>query len=216
MEHGKKWANLSKIMQNRNEDFIRNRFKKLMRTFRKQDKNIKNSKIVKVERNLLSNLIQDLSLKNTDENGQTKELPRAVGRKSHREQFIRVSEGIKEEENQYNEGLISLKKQVKSENQSETRSTPKSLCFNINSPENTPIDSLSKEKDQPKADLNGNMNLPLASNENIDSAPEQMNNLFRQMTALQNQLIYQDMMMHQMKVMMNNYFWSSAMNNFAP
>ena len=42
-EHGKKWANLSRIMEKRNEDSIRNRFIKLIKSYRKKEKTFNSS-----------------------------------------------------------------------------------------------------------------------------------------------------------------------------
>ena len=122
--------------------------------------------------------------------------PPKVGRKRQRERFIEVSEGLQEEENQQNEELISIKKQLKSENNSETVPTLDNCLDGCSkAPENQPNDSLNIEKDQPKVDLNGNKNPLFSNNENNDNNnnPDQMNTLFSHMTALQNQFIYQEM-----------------------
>ena len=189
-------------MENRNEDSIRNRFKKLIRIFRK-DKNVKNSKIIKAERSLLSNLLQELNLKQKLENAPTS------NRKRQREHLIEVSEGLQEEESQQKEELISLNQQLKSEDYSTRQSLNNCLNVCYKAPENKPNDSLNTEKNQPKVDLNGNTISLNSNHENNYNNPDQMNGFFRNMITLQNQFIYQEMAMQQMKTMMNNYFWNA-------
>lgn len=204
IENGKKWANLAKTMENRNEDSIRNRFIKLMKGCRSKDKTTRNTKETRTESSMLSKLLNELSKKNFSE----EEKSEFLGRKRRREHLFQIPQTVKEEEQFSNKDNIKLEP----ENKSQTSFSRKQQKI-----EETPTQKTSLLNKSFDKSLTGEPKLPEKSIEAMvpgSSNSNQMNlfNEFWEQFTLQNQLLYQEMMLQRMRFMMGNLAWNNALN----
>jgi len=178
MENGKKWANLAKNMDNRNEDSIRNRFIKLMKSCRNKERIGKNMKECKAEGNMLTKLLNELNKKSMNEEEEKSEdqnneaIPNNLGSKRKREK----SQIIKEEAHN------NVKMETEEKKQENILSNPTKIEEN-----------------------------PTKINETINN----QRNLYElwDQFAMQNQWMFQEMMMQRMRLMANNFLWNPNLQN---
>ena len=204
IENGKKWANLAKTMENRNEDSIRNRFIKLMKGCRSKDKPARNTKETRTESSMLSKLLNELSKKTFSQD----EKSEFLGKKRRREHLFQIPPMVKEEEQNSRVDMVKLEP----ENKTQVTFSRKHQKI-----EETPIQTNSLLNKSLDKSLMGE---PKISEKNLESSVPGNNNTnqmnlfseFWEQFTLQNQLLYQEMMMQRMRFMMGNIAWTNALN----
>ena len=203
IENGKKWANLAKTMENRNEDSIRNRFIKLMKGCRNKDKTTRNTKETRTESSMLSKLLNDLSKKTFSE----EEKREFLGKKRRREHLFQIPQMVKEEEQTSQLDMVKLEPENKTQvtfprKHQKIEEAP----IQKNSLINKSIDrSFLGEPKIPEKNI-----APIVPGNNNINQMNAFSEFWEQFT-LQNQLLYQEMM-QRMRFMMGNIAWNNALN----
>ena len=207
MENGKKWAVLSRIMENRNEDSIRNRFIKLIKSYRKKEKLNKNSPKKKIQRKIFSKLLIELDKQRLDEENKIIEGQISnLGKKRQREQAL--------EKDQVNEQAVSgVKPNMTKQKEEDPNINRKVATFQ----EISKNKNLSKGEIQfPEAKIEHNMTVVnrfanLNTNQNQDQ--NHMGEIVGQMEFLKNQIFQQEIMMQHIQLMISSLLWNSTINN---
>ena len=197
LTYGKKWANLAKTMENRNEDSIRNRFIKLIKSCRNKEKQEKGKSLskenYKPEGKILSRLLADLS-KNPDFK-ESIEIKTETNKHLYIHKRTRGSSLKREGE--------SIEKIIKKQQleQPELKIEQESDTLNIKTEKITQISQNDSTKSSTATNTNTGSINPLGM----------MSEMWDQLT-FHNQMLYQEMFLQRMRVMMGNFLWMNAQN----
>lgn len=204
MENGKKWAVLSRIMENRNEDSIRNRFIKLIKSYRKKEKLNKNSPKKKFQRKIFSKLLIELDKQKADEENKIIEHQISnLGKKRQREQAFEIDQVVKEQ------AVSGVKPNTTEQKQEDPNNNRKVAKFE----EISKKKNLSKEEIQyPETKIE--QNITVVNNfANINTNQNHMGQILGQMEVLKSQIFQQEIMMQYIQLMISSLIWNSSINN---
>lgn len=211
MENGKKWAVLSRIMENRNEDSIRNRFIKLIKGYRKKEKIDKNSPKKKFQRKIFSKLLIELDKQKVDEENKIIQNQISnLGKKRQREQVLEMDHVIKEQGVSGAKPIAAEQKQEDPNNNDNNRKVAK-------------FEEISKKKNFERGDFQFPetkieptitvINNFANKNTNQNQNQNQMGEILGQMEVLKKQIFQQEIMMQYIQFMISNLIWNSSINN---
>lgn len=203
MENGKKWAQLSKIMENRNEDSIRNRFIKLIKSYRKKEKTVH---IKKSNYKMFSKMVIELDKQQAGlKNKQNEELNVNIGKKRPREHTFEIDKVVYDQN--------SRVKQLETETRKLNSSKNGEKIAKYEEIAKKSSENLLKEENQ-NHELKIDKNITIVNNfsDNQTNQKGQMGKIFWQIEALKNQIFQQQLIMQNMQLIMSNLIWSSSMN----
>ena len=203
MENGKKWAKLSKIMENRNEDSIRNRFIKLIKSYRKKEKTVH---IKKNNYKMFSKMVIELDKQQVDiKNEQIEDHNVNIGKKRHREHVLEVDQ-MAYVRSLGEKKLETEDQKLKSSNNSEKIAKYEEIARKSSN------NFLKEESQCP--DLKTDKNITIINNfsDNQTDQKGQMGEIFWQIEAFKNQIFQQQLIIQNMHSIMSNLIWSSSMN----
>ena len=204
MENGKKWAKLSKIMENRNEDSIRNRFIKLIKSYRKKEKT---AHIKKTNYQMFSKMVIELDKQQVDiKNKQNDDHKVNINKKRHREHVLEVDDQMVYDQNIGGKKIETEVQKLTSSNNGEKIAKYEEIARK--SSNNFP----KEESLCPSLKIDKNITIFNNFSDNQTNQNGQMEEIFWKIEALKNQCFQQQLIMQNMQLIMNNIIWSSSLN----
>lgn len=240
LSNGKKWANLSKIMQNRNEDSIRNRFIKLVKIYKqkeKQERSKKNLPLANItEDKLLQKILKDLNEScnvplSSEEKPPTETI--SLGKRRNEDNLendfpIKYEEKCEQKSsldtNKKEQQIPIFSQNIQKEKEIEEKEglLPKTNIGNLLKSTDLNFPNISSQSNIPTLDSNMmpflqqqpfNQNIPRPENFEMTNEMLQrsfMNNFYMEQARLHNHLFFQEMMAQRMRMMYNNYFYLAS------